>query len=156
MEIEQNYIINNKTCGIIPAKQIDYDSIVVEEETLRYIQQTPMQIVESSCIHYWSTYEGRRQSVIHHTGFKEKVPIPIIPQTGVVTFPTHGLRDLNCCWLMHDQILQYEPINHHEQFKTAVTFANRKRLRLDVSIRSFESQMKRAFEVKFRTIKHTY
>lgn len=150
MKIEQEYIINKATISIIPAKKIDYDSIVVEGERLRYIRQTPLKIIKESCIHYWSTYEGRRQAVIHHTGFKEKVPIPVNPKQGIIAIPTHAIKHIDCCWLMHDQVLQYERIKDDAKYKTAVTFTNRKILKLDVSIRSFQSQMDRAFGIRYR------
>lgn len=97
MKIEQAYIINKATSGIIPAKEIEYDSIVAEGERFRYIRQTPLDIIKISCIHCWSTYEGRRQAVIHHTGFKEKVPIPVNPKQGIIAIPTHAIKHMNCC-----------------------------------------------------------
>lgn len=150
MKIEAKYIIKEATVGMIPAKKIEYDTIVVEGKRLRYIKQTPLDIIKQSCIHYWSTYEGRRQAVIHHTGFKEKVPIPVHPKRGIIAIPTHGINHIDCCWLMHDHILHYESIKNDAKYKTASTFTNGKTLKLDVSIRSFQTQMQRAFEISYR------
>lgn len=153
MNIEQNYIVNDKTIAIVPAKQIEFDSIVVESEGVHYIRQTPQQIIEASCIHNWSDYEGRRNAVIHHTGFKEKVPIPIHPNKGIVAFPTHAIKHIDCCWLIPQHILRIDTLKDDPKYKTIVTFTNRKSLRLDVSIRSLKSQSERAFEVKYRVEK---
>src|SRR5699024_6407938 len=144
MKIEHQYIINKDTSCIIPAKEIEYDAIVGEGERLRYIRQTPFDIIKQSCIRYWSSYEGRRQAIIHHTGFKERVPIPINPKEGMISFPTHAIKHIDCCWLMFHHVLQYEPIKNDPKYKTLVTFTNRKTLKLDESIRSFQSQMERA------------
>lgn len=150
MKIEAKYIMNETTIGMIPARKIEYDTIVIEGENLLYIRQTPLDIIKQSCIHYWSTYEGRREAVMHHTGFKEKVPIPINPKRGIIAIPTHGIKHIDCCWLMHDHILHYEPIKNDPKYKTTVIFTNRRNIKLDVSIRSFQTQIKRAFEIKYR------
>lgn len=150
MNIEENYIVNKTTIAIVPAKEIDYDSIVVESESLRYIKQTPEEIIKESCLEYWSDYEGRRKAVIHKTGFKEKVPIPVNPKQGIIAIPTHAIKHINCCWLMPEYILRFEAIKDDPNFKTVVTFMNGRTLKLDVSIRSFKSQMNRAFEIIYR------
>lgn len=150
MNIEQSYIIKDKTIALVPAKEIDYDSIVVESESLRYIKQTPEEIIKESCLEYWSDYEGRRKAVIQKTRFKEKVPIPINPKQGIIAFPTHAIKSIDCCWLMPKHILRYDVIKGNPNYKTIVTFTNRRTLKLDVSIRSFKSQINRAFEIMYR------
>lgn len=142
MKIEKTYIINKETSCILPAKEIDYDLIVVGEKKLLFIRQTPREIIKKSCIYYWSTYEGRKKAVIHHTGFKQKVPIPINEQIPIATFPTHALIHINCAWLMYHHIVDYIPAR-----KTTITFTNGKSLTIVVTIKAFISQMKQALEV---------
>lgn len=147
MKIEQTYIIKKLTSGILPARQIDYDSIVIEGEKTLYIRQTPLDIIKQSCIDNWSSYEGRKEAVIHHTGFKQKLPIPVNKQIPIVAFPTHALKHINCAWLMYDHVVNYVPAKSDPTKKTTITFLNGKSITIDVSIRSFTSQMTRSLEV---------
>lgn len=150
MKIEQTYTINPLTIAIFPAKQIDYDSIVIEGEKTLYIHQTPLDIIKQSCIDYWSSYEGRKKAVIYYTGFKQKVPIPVSEQIPIVAFPTHALKHIDCAWLIYDHIVNYLAAKTDPARKTTITFSNGKTMTINVSIRSFTSQMTRALEVMQR------
>lgn len=148
--MEQQYIITEKTIAIFPAKQIDYQSIAIEKDTTKQIQQTPIEIMHQSCLTYWSSFEGRREAVMTHTGYKEKVPIPINIHKEIIAIPTHGLRHIDCSWLMLNHILHYE---RNGNKKTTITFTNKKSTTLNISIRSFQSQFKRALEIKHQATK---
>src|SRR5699024_12387686 len=67
-----SYQINEKAIALCPAKEIDYDTIVLEQEATYRVSKTPMQLIKDACIANWSTYEGKRQAVIHHTNFRHK------------------------------------------------------------------------------------
>lgn len=146
MKIEPDYSINKSTIAIIPAKQIEFDSIVIEESQKFYIRQTPLQIIKASCLEYWSDYEGRRKAVIHHTGFKEKVPIPINSQEVMVAFPTHAIKHFDCSWLFYNHILQHERVKD-DPTKTLITFTNGQTLSLNVSAKSIKTQLTRSLEI---------
>lgn len=70
-------MINEQTVALLPAKQIEYDTIVLEHEKKYHVRQTPFHIIKAACCNNWCTYEGRRKAVIYHTNFKQKTPIPI-------------------------------------------------------------------------------
>src|SRR5690606_13361775 len=73
-------------------------------ETKLYIKKTPFEIIKRGCLENFSTYEGRRDSVTHLTGYKRKVPIPISVHRNIFVFPTHGVKDLDCCWIFYHQV----------------------------------------------------
>src|SRR5690625_3419834 len=75
--ILQHYIANDNTLAILPTKQIDYHSLVIEKSQVYHIRKTPLEIIKASCEHNWSTYEGRKATVTKHMGFTYKVPIII-------------------------------------------------------------------------------
>src|SRR5699024_12209027 len=89
-QIESKYIINKETVAILPAKQIEYHAVVTEGNQTVFVRQTPLELVKAACLANWCTYEGRRQAVMHHTGFKQKVPIPISINHEIFAFPTHA------------------------------------------------------------------
>lgn len=146
MKFKKSYIINKSTVAIIPAKQIDFDSIVIEKLRKFYVRQTPLQIIKASCLEYWSDYKGRRNAVMHHTGFKEKVPIPINLQEEIIAFPTHAIKHFDCSWLLYNHILQHERVKN-DATKTLITFTNGETLLLNISEKSFETQLLRSLEI---------
>src|SRR5699024_10879153 len=97
--IQTSYQINEKTIALCPAKEIDYDTIVLEQEATYRVSQTRMQLTNDACIANWSTFEGSRQAVIHHTNFRHKVPISIILEKNFYTFPTHSPSEFECHWI---------------------------------------------------------
>src|SRR5690625_3513994 len=73
-----SYDINLKTIALLPGRNIDYDTVVIEENKTKYIRQTSLNLIKDACLKCdWTTYEGRRGGVIKHTNFKQKTPIPI-------------------------------------------------------------------------------
>jgi len=71
--IKTAYKINEQTIALCPAKEIDYNTIVFEQEKTYHVKKTPLELIKDACIENWSTYEGKRQAVIHHTNFTERV-----------------------------------------------------------------------------------
>ena len=112
----QHYKINDKTMALAPAKEIEYDTIVYETDRKFYIKQTAIQLIHQACLNHWSTYEGRRKAVMHQTGYKEKVPIPIHLKKEIIAFPTHAIKHFDCCWLFYHHVFHYESINDHPEF----------------------------------------
>lgn len=144
MVIVDKYVINDSSMAIIPAKQIDYYSVVAERNQVVYVRQTPLEIIKHSCLHYWSTYEGRKEAVIYHTGFKRKVPIPIDLEQEIITFPTHAIDDIDCSWILYHQIINIISIKKNE---TKVLFDNGQSLNLKISKHILLTQMKRSLEI---------
>lgn len=151
--IKDNYIINEQTLSILPARSIEYQTKVIERKKIIYVKQTPFEIIKESCLFYWSSFEGRRTSTIEFTGYKEKVPIPIYPLKKIIAFPTHGIHNPDCAWLMQDHILQGKPKGTNQ---TSVLLSNGEYITIDISFRSFKTQFERAFELRFRIFQILY
>mgnify|MGYP001365043780 FL=1 len=47
--IKKNYNINKNTLAIVPVKQIEYNSIVLDANQIIYVHQTPLQIIKEAC-----------------------------------------------------------------------------------------------------------
>ena len=140
----KNYIIHKDTLAILPAKQLEYDSIAIERKQTLHIKQTPMNIMKESCITYLADYNGRRNAVMHLTGHKERIVIPIHPSERIIFFPTHGTRHIDCSWIAYEHVLYYEAI---EQQTTKVVFKNMQAINVPISFHSFETQMMHSYEI---------
>src|SRR5690625_1368481 len=142
----EKYIINNNTLALLPAKQLEYDTTVIDIEQTLHTRQTPMHIMSQSCLAYLSVYDGRRGAVIHHTRHKERIVLPGNACERRIFFPTHGTRHIDCCWIAYHHVVSFETLESDPKL-TKVTLSNGKTTTVPISARSFHTQMLRSFEV---------
>ena len=144
--IEKNYIVHKNTFALLPARQIDYQTIVLENNKQLHVRKTPFEIIRESCLHHWSTYEGSRQAVIHHFGFKQKTPVPIYPEKDLYFFPTRSPKNDDNIWLAYQPIRHvYELTKHPPQ--TMIYFNNRESITIQVSKHIILSQLNRTAKI---------
>ena len=141
--IQESYLINTQTIALCPAKEIDYNTVVIEHNRTYKVNKTPLQLIKDACIANWSTYEGKRQAVIHHTNFRQKVPIPINIEQNIFTFPTHAPTDFECYWLFFNHISHIKGTKNPNQ--TRITFNNNQHIILPISQYIFKKQYERTF-----------
>lgn len=152
ISIHSSYKIHANTFALIPAKALDYETIILEKDHRLHIRQTPMQIIEESCLKHWTTYEGRRKAVIHHTSFYQKVPMPISIQERIYLFPTHSPKHLDNCWLAYQNILSVHENRHHSsnRLQSIIQFKDGQILKLNVSKHILQTQMNRTFQCMYQ------
>ncbi|WP_096185759.1 competence protein ComK [Evansella halocellulosilytica] len=136
----QHYEINEQTMALIPAQQIEFDTIAIETNGRYFVKQTPMNIIKRGCLEGGSNYEGRRKAVTHLTGTMHKVPIPVNPHLNLFAFPTHSPKHFECGWLFYHHIRQLSPTTPHE---TTVTFTNNETIQVNTSYYTLEKQIHR-------------
>ena len=151
--IESKYIITKETVALFPVKHIDYNTVIIESAQTKYIKQTPLEIIKTSCFNYWSTYEGRRAAVVHHMAFKQKVPIPVSIQKAICLFPTHAPTHFENNWIAYEHIDRFHRItqqNHKHPAQIYVTFKNGYTTILNVSLHIFKTQWQRTFNLMYK------
>lgn len=146
--IAASYQISPKTLALLPAKQIAYDTIAIEQNATKHIRMTPLQIIQAACYNNWTTYEGRRQAVHHHTNFKQKVPIPIDIQKGIYFFPTQSPNNIHTIWIAYQHIAHLTKATHTNH--TIIHFTNGQTLELDISMHILQKQIERTFQCKWK------
>ncbi|MFD1850946.1 competence protein ComK [Oceanobacillus bengalensis] len=147
--IQSRYSINHKTMILLPVKHTDYDTIVVEQDRHLFVQQTTTQLIRTACLDNCSTYEGTRTAVMHKTGFKRKVPIPINRSKRIYTFPTHSTnRNFLSCWVFYQHVehIRNNPFAKTSNPSAIITFNNMAELKLEaISSYALKQQMRRTF-----------
>ena len=140
--IFESYEINQHTLALLPARHIDYETIVLQNHDEWYVRQTPLEIIQRACLEGGSSYDGRRKAVIHFTGAKKKVPIPINPWKNIYAFPTHSPHLFECSWIFQPHIRNISPSPKDPQ-TTVITFYNGKKIEIPISHYSMKQQMLR-------------
>lgn len=137
------YPIHEQTLAIVPTKQLDYGSLVMERQSPAYLRKTPMQLVKQACLDHWATYDGRRQAVMQHLGIQRKVPIPISPEKGIYLFPTKSPQHADNCWISCQHIASIEKTQTANPHASIIYFTNGQNLPVHVSSRVLHGQMQR-------------
>ncbi|MBB5174544.1 competence protein ComK [Texcoconibacillus texcoconensis] len=141
-QVLESYVINKETMALLPAREIDYDTIVIEKHQKLFVKETPINIIETACKEAASTYEGRRIATTERTGIQKRVPIPINRFENIYAFPTHSPTNFECKWIFLSHIRSSEP--HVKSTKqTSLTFHNNHEITLPVSPTTIERQIHR-------------
>lgn len=149
--IIEAYQITTSTLALLPARAIDYDTIVMKENETKHVRQTSMNLIESACFDYdWTTYDGRRKSVIRHTGYKNRTPIPISIHKSIYFFPTHSPKHTDNIWIAFQHILMIGKVPKQKaskQTQSIVYFKSGQELILNISFHTLEKQYERTLEI---------
>src|SRR5690625_26621 len=149
-KVISSYDISLKTIALLPARDIDYDTIVIEKNETKYVRQPSLNLIKETCLmRDWTTYEGRRIGVIKHTNFKQKTPIPIDIHKGIYFFPTHSPNNMDNIWIAFQHILSIDNIPAQERTKDAqsiVYFKNKQALKLSISFHTLKEQYNRTLQ----------
>lgn len=147
--ILKKYRINENTLALLPAQEIDFDTIVIEKERKIKVRKTALELMKKACFDDWTTYDGRREAVIYHTNFKRKVPILVNMRTESYFFPIHSPTSIFNKWFAYQHIAKIKECTQHPT-KTIITFCNGIELCVNISHHILDKQMQRTFECIYR------
>lgn len=120
-------------------KSIIYDSV----KGILYSTKKPLELIKELCLEYDISYEGRRESVIYHLGYKKKTPIPISCIDSLYVFPTESPEKYECVWLFFQHIKYLRDTYPKDPKKTRVVFHNQTELIINAPKRFIQSQMEK-------------
>lgn len=149
--IVRDYKVTNETVALFPAKQIEHNTIIYEWNNTFLAKETAFELVEKACLTYGSTYEGRRKAVMHRTGYKRLVPIPISISRNIYAFPTHSPKHYECAWIFLEHVEFVQPVDgaKGKAKETMIMFKNGKGLNVGVSLHVIRKQLQRTENCEF-------
>ena len=142
-----NYEISKGTLAVVPNEKLG--SLVYEDNDRYLVNQTPFEVMESSCLYFGSSYEGRKEGAKNILGAEYKVPILIDDTDNIILFPTTSPLSQDCAWISLRHVQKYERIDANN---TKIVFDNGKEIIVPTSFRSIENQISRAARLDY-TIK---
>jgi competence protein ComK len=139
MVICEEYEISQTTIALLHNHHEKYQTKILDLEGEFYSSKPIMKLLEEACLNYCSTYEGRRQAVIHFTNYTQRIPIVINQFEKIIAFPTHSPEQTQFIWIFFHQILEISPIN---KTQSLITFKNYKQLKLKFPFIHFMSSVR--------------
>ncbi|MDG5473434.1 competence protein ComK [Jeotgalibacillus sp. ET6] len=138
-----SYIIHTHTMLLEPWIEGKEKKTIIYEKNAEPIiaEKQPQEIIQSSCLYFLSSYEGRKLSTKSLTNIRHKPPIVIDPVTGVYFYSTHSDTNPHNHWvsLKHTHDQQACQGNY-----TKVLFIDGSERNLPVSYQSFVQQYYKA------------
>ena len=104
------------------------------------IRQTPVSFLDDMCRKNFSTMEGRLQAAGELLGIHQKVILLVSERSGEIYFPTLGLNNTDCQWLLYSAIVSYHSC---KDGKTEILFSHGEMVVMDVAYRTVRMQMGR-------------
>ena len=132
------YEINSETCALVPNSNLS--TAIIEKEKSFIIPIPVSKVIKYNCAYYGSSFEGRLKGSKYALGSKYKLPIIIEESKELIFFPTLSAENENCIWISLNNIINYQNCGNY----TEITFKNNKKIKIEISYRSFENQMLRA------------
>lgn len=139
-----NYEISKGTLAIVPNSE--GNSLVYEDNNRYIVNQSPYEIMESSCLYFGSSYSGRKEGAKDILGAEYKVPIIVDDYANIIVFPTTSPLSQECVWISLSHIKRYEKIDSNN---TKIIFNNDKEIIVPCSYRSIENQISRASRLDY-------
>ncbi|MGP4072291.1 competence protein ComK [Piscibacillus sp. B03] len=156
IEKVEHYYINNHTMVISPNYDPIYQSKIIETNRTVLAKQTPIKIIDSSCIQEGgATLDGRKKAIEIVTKKKVMIPIPVDPSKGIILIPTMKVRHPDCTWIDYCHIKDCQSILGHKN-ETEVIFYNNQSHKVDLSPSKMHNQVMLAAHVFGYFIKNKY
>ncbi|WP_161568203.1 competence protein ComK [Anaerobacillus alkaliphilus] len=140
-----HYVVNKNTLAICSIASCEFSSIVYEIDQILYVRQTPLKIIQVSCLANGSTHKGRCMAVSYHTNNRHKLPVPISEKDSIYFFPTSAPNNFHCHWISYHHVLHLQLAKNQE---TIITFRNGLQLTISVSFYTIEKQLHRTAHLR--------
>lgn len=142
--MNNSYEINEGTLALISKDK--FNTKILEDKSTYLIENNSLDILDSSCKYFGSSYEGRKEGSKSIMGCGYKIPIVVEDTMNLVFFPTTSPEDDNCIWIAVNQIKDYQQEKYN---MTKIIFKNNEELVVPFSFRSIENQIFRATRLSY-------
>lgn len=133
-----SYEVNKDTVALVPKNK--KQTTVYEVDKTMVVNKPALKIMEESCEYFGSSLEGRQSGTTKIAGFTHKVPVIVEETFDLIFFPTKSPRNQDCSWINYAHT--YKPAKFKD--KTILELRNGKKLLLDVSKSTLDSQLLRS------------
>src|SRR5699024_2058071 len=116
---------------------------ILDRNKVRDVHYKPEEILRHNCLKHGVSLNGRRDSVKKILKIQSKVPVPVIPYSGVYLMPTASIKRKDCVWVSYYHVDFFEQRDE----KTYIRFIDGTGLYVNTSAAKFDMQRKRTSEL---------
>ncbi|RDI36481.1 competence protein ComK [Falsibacillus pallidus] len=136
MKENNQYLATNQTMGLFPIHHPTFQTKIYDRDNIFYSTQSPMEIIEETCLTRGASYEGRVQSVRTMLNYPYKTPLLLCQMEMLCAFPTMSPTSNENVWIFPNHIKYFSKSLRH----VSVTFLNDETVTVKCSIAAFTKQ----------------
>lgn len=110
-EYREKYIADQDTLAVMTYRHPTIRSIILTKKGIVESSSTPKEIIEATCIRYFSNFEGRRQASHKLMQYSYKAPIIISEHLMLVAFPTKSILNAENNWFFANNMVSVDKNN---------------------------------------------
>jgi competence protein ComK len=141
-------LVQPTTLMLKPVQYGESTWIYVSDKKPVLINKKALTIIQKSCLHHLSTYDGRREASKQMLGVKSKLPVVIDSIDGTYLFPISSHLKPDCVWIALSHVKELKII---DKKKTEVLFKDGQKVMVNASLLVVFSQLELANELRKRT-----
>ncbi|OMP67115.1 competence protein ComK [Domibacillus epiphyticus] len=145
---DEMFCIQSNTMLLQPVDSGQKTIVLESYKEPKLIHEKTFTIVRKSCLHYLSTYDGRKKASKQLLGVKTKLPLVIDHVGGIYLFPVSSHVKPDCVWI---SLAHVQNLNTVEKKQTEITFKDGQKAIVNASILVLFSQIHLAMELQKRT-----
>ena len=142
MELD-SYEINVDTLALIPIGK--GKTRVYESASSFIVKKSSLNIIESSCLFFGSSYEGRKDGTKALIGIDMKVPIVVEDSRNIIFFPTSSCIRESSIWISYQNLLRYNKFN---DISTDLYFQSNVHIRIGCKYSLVDNQIIRCIKLE--------
>ncbi len=146
MDISNRYLVNAETVAILPEFKVKgAKAQIIERNRAFFVNQTPLNIIESSLLMYGANLKGARQSSLYHMGAVHRPPLMISGEKDIFFYTSEAMSNPENIWL---SVSFTKRLIRKTALKTEVICTNGLTIEINVSHGSLSNNYLRGLHLK--------
>lgn len=139
--------LTNETRALLPVfnEYGDPETLVYQPEGIVRVSGSPIHVLESACLYYGSSIQGRIEAARHVLGPHRKTPVVMDWHADAVFFPTIAKESPDCAWINFQHVTSIK----RDATKTRIQFLTGESVLVDVSDHTVQRQKQRSIELSY-------
>lgn len=147
MEADQMTQLTNETRALIPVfnEYGEAETLVYQSDGVRRLKGSPLHLLESACLYYGSSIQGRIEAARDVLGPHRKTPVIMDWHADAVFFPTIAKESPDCAWINFSQVYDAEKSGKGSR----IIFHTGESVEVPVSNHTVYKQKQRSIELSY-------
>ncbi|MCC5891936.1 MAG: competence protein ComK [Exiguobacterium sp.] len=147
MEDEQMTQLTNDTRALLPVfnEYGEAETLVYQPDGVHRMKGSPMHLLETACLYYGSSIQGRIEAARYVLGPHRKTPVVMDWHADAVFFPTIAKESPDCAWINFQHVTDIKRCKDG----TRIQFLTGESVEVNVSDHTVSRQKQRSIEISY-------
>ncbi|TCI65846.1 competence protein ComK [Exiguobacterium sp. SH0S2] len=139
--------LTNDTRALVPVfnEYGEAETLVYQPDGVHRLKGSPIHLLESACLYYGSSIQGRIEAARHVLGPHRKTPVVMDWHADAVFFPTIAKESPDCAWINFQHVTGIKKSGNG----TRIQFLTGESIQVPVSDHTVQRQKQRSIELSY-------